>query len=181
MRPSATFESSFDAQPHFAQGCLPLRSGDPERGCDSAKVTWGISKSEQESTRHFWSLVPLDTHTKTSWKDCVLQKTSLVCLYHQTTWPNVLLGTNGHMVLGKESPKFFLSLSNTDTHLHSYSALPKKERKVLVTQSCLTLYNPMDSSWPDSSVHRIPKTYLLERRTNFSPKSHPSIWVLAQI
>jgi len=34
--------------------------------------------------------------------------------------------------------------------------------KVLVTQSCLTLYNPMDCSPPGSSVHGILQARILE-------------------
>ena len=34
--------------------------------------------------------------------------------------------------------------------------------KVLVTQSCLTLYDPMDCSPPGSSVHRILQARILE-------------------
>ena len=37
------------------------------------------------------------------------------------------------------------------------------ERKVKVTQSCLTLCDPMDCSLPGSSVHGIPQARILER------------------
>ena len=40
---------------------------------------------------------------------------------------------------------------------------PHRKVKVLVTQSCPTLCNPMDCSWPGSSVHGILQARILER------------------
>ena len=42
------------------------------------------------------------------------------------------------------------------------SSLKKVKVKVLVTQSCLTLCNPMDCSPPGSSVHGILQERILE-------------------
>ena len=51
-----------------------------------------------------------------------------------------------------------------------------KKVKVLVTQSCLTLCNPMDSSQPGSSVHGIFQAKILEWvAISFSMGSSP--WV----
>ena len=41
-------------------------------------------------------------------------------------------------------------------------SLPRKNVKVLVTQSCLTLYNPIDYSPPGSSVHGILQTRIVK-------------------
>ena len=38
----------------------------------------------------------------------------------------------------------------------------KKKVKVLVTQLCLTLYNPMDYHPPGSSIYGIPQARILE-------------------
>ena len=51
-----------------------------------------------------------------------------------------------------------------------------KKVKVLVTQSCLTLWKPMDCSPPDSSVHGILQARILEwiamssSRGSFQPR-----------
>ena len=51
-----------------------------------------------------------------------------------------------------------------------------KKVKVLVTQSCLTLCNPMDSSQPGSSVHGILQARILEwdAISNSRASSQPS-------
>ena len=51
-----------------------------------------------------------------------------------------------------------------------WKVLPRKEKKVLVTQSCLTLCDPMDCSPPGSSVHGIFRATMLEWVAISSPK-----------
>ena len=49
-----------------------------------------------------------------------------------------------------------------DVQIYARSLLIEKEGKVTVTQSCLTLCNPMDCSLPGSSVHGILQARILE-------------------
>ena len=53
---------------------------------------------------------------------------------------------------------------------HSYSKLLNIAQIVRVTQSCLTLCNPMDCSLPGSSVHGILQARILEWVTISSPR-----------
>ena len=54
--------------------------------------------------------------------------------------------------------------------LHTWATAQQareKESEVLVTQSCLTLCNPIDCSSPGSSVHGISQTRILEKGCHF--------------
>ena len=52
---------------------------------------------------------------------------------------------------------------STEPHYASGTILALQAKIVLVTQSCLTLYNPMNCSPPGSSVHGIFQARILER------------------
>ena len=60
---------------------------------------------------------------------------------------------------GKHSHFGFL---NPRHQLFNHSCMEPKKVKVLVTQSCLTLCDPMDGSSPDSSVHRTLQARILK-------------------
>ena len=58
----------------------------------------------------------------------------------------------------KSKPKGFVRVSYSGLCPHSQ----KKKSKMLLSQSCLTLFNPMDYSPPGSSVHGILQARILE-------------------
>ena len=60
-----------------------------------------------------------------------------------------------HMIISSE--QYFINKCPSDTILYF-----KSEVKVLVTQSCLTLCNPMNCSPPGSSVHGTFQARILE-------------------
>ena len=71
------------------------------------------------------------------------------------------------------SPKFTESVTWSSSSFkkwsHSFGMLKVqgKEVKVLVTQSCLTFCNPMDSSSPGSSIHGILQSRILMLKLGF--------------
>ena len=62
--------------------------------------------------------------------------------------------------------RILLALGTT-MHAHAIAVM-------LVAQSCLTLQDHMDSSWPGSSVHRILQVRILERVAIHSPGDLPN-------
>ena len=56
---------------------------------------------------------------------------------------------------------------------HGYEGIPSVVPAYTVTQSCLTLYDPLDCSPPGSSVHGIFQVRLLERVTISSSRGLP--------
>ena len=53
-------------------------------------------------------------------------------------------------------------LENVSFHSNTKKGQCQRMFKVLVSQSCLTLWDPMDCSLPSSSVHGIPQARILE-------------------
>ena len=56
---------------------------------------------------------------------------------------------------------------------HGCAGIPSVVRAYTVTQSCLTVYDPLDCSPPGSSVHGIFQVRLLERVTISSSRGWP--------
>ena len=108
-----------------------------------------------------WSLVPLPFRNPawtsgSSWFTyCwnlawgILSITLLACEMSQI----------GHFLVFLFSLPLNLKLMLLETHKVSH---PKVKVRVFISQSCPTLYNPMDCSLPDSSVHEILQARILE-------------------
>ena len=74
----------------------------------------------------------------------------------------------------RELVSFFTILFHLYDEYHTlYVVFPDKRMKVLVSQSCLTCYHPMDCSSPGSSVHRNLQARILEWVAIPSPVDFP--------
>ena len=95
-------------------------------------------------------------------------------------WPSVF------MVIGKECPHLMTRVLRTLAELGTHAwlnhcvqgnrlspvgdlawVMATSSIKLLVTQSCLTLCDPMDGSLPGSSVHRVLQARILENGLHF--------------
>ena len=74
----------------------------------------------------------------------------------------------------------WVSMHSSRKGVYSFYQVPRKQKKVLVTQSCLTLFDPMDCSLLGSSVHGILQARMLEwvAMPFSSGSSQPRGWTL---